>query len=52
MKKETTTPISQDYIANNPHAAKDIKNKEDKRKDIRQENTNHFTNREGYPEKK
>jgi hypothetical protein len=42
----------QDHVANNPRAAKDIPNKEDKRKEVRQEHTNHFTSREGYPEKK
>lgn len=65
MKKNSTTNTSQDYdrkhkqdhIANNPRAAKDLPNPEDaytddKRKDARQEHTNHFTNREGRTEKK
>ena len=60
MKNPINTPTSQDYdrkhgadhIANNPRAVKDIPNKEDKRKEVRQEHTNHFTNREGHPEKK
>ena len=60
MKKETNKPISQDFdrkhghdhIANNPRATKELPNKEDKRKEVRQEHTNHFTSREGYPEKK
>lgn len=34
-----------DHIANNPHAAKNIPNKEDKRNEVRLEHTNHFTNR-------
>ena len=50
MTKEHNAPTSQDYdrkhgedhIANNPRAAKDIPNKEDKRKEVRQEHTNHF----------
>lgn len=60
MTKETNKPTSQDFnrkygrdhIANNPRATKELPNKEDKRKEVRQENTNHFTSREGYPEKK
>ena len=60
MTKETNKPTSQDFdrkhgqdhIANNPRATKELANKEDKRKKAHQEHTNHFTNREGYPEKK
>ncbi len=60
MKKGNDTNTSQDFdrkhgrehVANHPRAAKDISNKEDKRKEARREHTNHFTNREGYPEKK
>ncbi len=36
----------------NPRAVLNIPNKEDMRKEVRHEHTNHFTNREGFPEKK
>ena len=60
MKKETNKPTSQDSnrkherdnIANNPCATKELSNKKDKRKEARKEHTNHFSSREGYPEKK
>ena len=58
MKKETHTSQDfdrkhrRDHIANNPRAAKGLLNKEDKRQEIRREHTNHFTSREGFPEKK
>jgi len=63
MKKEKHTSQDfdrkheQDHIAHNPRATKDIPTpedayREDKRKEVRQEHTNHFTSREGHPEKK
>jgi len=65
MKKDINIPGSQDYdrkhkqnhISNNPRAVKDRPSREDsfsedKRKEVREEHMNHFTNREGYPEKK
>jgi hypothetical protein len=60
MKKLTTTPVMPDAehthrqlpASKNPRAALNIPNKEDKRKGVRHEHTNHFTSREGFPEKK
>lgn len=60
MTKETPTTHAQDSdrkhgqdpISNNTRATKELPRKPDKRKEARQEHTNHFTNREGYPEKK
>lgn len=53
---------AQNHIANNPRVTKDVQSKEDeyiedehiidKRKEVRHEHTNHFTNRKGYGEKK
>lgn len=65
MKKEIIVPTPQDsdtkfgknHKSNRLRDVKDLTNVgdvffEDKRKDARQEHTNHFTNREGHGEKK
>ena len=60
MKKENDTPAlkgldhtqGHNHVTVDPHAANDIHHQEDKRKEVRQEHTNHFTNRQGHPEKK
>jgi hypothetical protein len=36
----------------NQLSTSDVTRKEDKRREVRQEHTNHFTSREGYTEKK
>jgi hypothetical protein len=60
MKNQIAPPTSQntdlkntkDHIRSNPRATKELPSKGDLRSEVRQEHTNHFTNREGYPEKK
>ncbi len=59
MKNGNDTHIPADFdrkhghahVTNNPPKSKNIPIKEDKRKEVREEHTNHFTSREGYPEK-
>ncbi len=60
MKNPTPIPLPADSehthrqlpASKNPRANVNIPNKEDKRKSVRHEHTNHFTSREGFPEKK